>query len=200
MNIKNNSAYLLSRLSQKETQSLKDAYERDILYLRSEYEKENKSLKKAYEKEIKKLRDSHEKEIKSSKDWGEEEIQSLNDAYEKEIKYLNDSYENEIQSLNDACEKEVKSMERYNEWLNDLLHWDVKTILASNAILISLYFLTIHISNNSPLLMFYIFAFMYFLVSSFTSFITSLDKKISYYLYLKAKTIYFFGYFNSHHH
>ncbi|PHM33617.1 hypothetical protein Xmau_04508 [Xenorhabdus mauleonii] len=178
MNIKNNNAYLLSKLSQKETQSLKDAYERDILHLKSEYEKENKVLKKAYEKEIKTLKDSHEKKIKSSKGWNEEEIQYLNIAYEKEI----------------------KSMEGYNEWLSDLLHWDVKTIFASNAILISLYFLTIYLSNNSPLLMLCIFAFMYFLVSSFTSFITSLDKKISYYLYLKAKVIYFFGYFNSHHH
>ncbi|MDE9566907.1 hypothetical protein KKI93_23715, partial [Xenorhabdus bovienii] len=165
--MKNNNDYLLSKLSQKENQSLKDAYERDILYLRGEYEKENRSLKKAYEKEIKTLRDSHEKKIKSSKGWNEKEIQSLNDNCEKEIQYLNDSYEKEIQSLNDACEEEIQSMERYNEWLRDLLHWDLQTIIVSNSILISLYFLTIYLSNNSPLVMFYIFAFLYFSVASF---------------------------------
>ncbi|CDH04918.1 hypothetical protein XBO1_1570014 [Xenorhabdus bovienii str. oregonense] len=169
-------------------------------YLRDEVEKENKSLRNAYEKKIKALRDKHEKKITSLNDeHHEEKIKSLNEAYEQEVQYLNDSYEQEIKFSNEAYEQQIKLKDKYNQWISHLFHWDLQTILVPSSIFLFLYLLTIFLSNNSPLIMFYICTSLYFFVTFLFSIAISLDKKISIYLYLKAKIIYFFSYFHSRH-
>ncbi|MDE9484417.1 hypothetical protein [Xenorhabdus bovienii] len=200
MNTKKNSIYLLSKLSQKENKSLRNAYEREIKLLRDEVEKENKSLRNAYEKKIKSLRDKREKKITSLNDeHHEKKIKSLNEAYDQEIQYLNDSYEQEIKFSNKSYEQQIKSKDKYNQWIGNLFHWDLQAIIVISAIISSLYLVTIFATNNSPLVMFYIFAFICFFSITLLSFVVALDKKISFSLYLKAKIIYFFSYFHLRH-
>ncbi|MDE1496955.1 hypothetical protein KKJ25_18990 [Xenorhabdus bovienii] len=200
MNTKNNNIYLLSKLSQKENKSLRNAYEREMKSLTDEVEKENKSLRKKYEKKIKSLRDKNEKKITYlNYEHHEEKIKALNEAYEQEIQYLNDSYEQEIKFSNEAYEQQIKSKDKYNQWISNLFHWDLQTITVFSIMTLSLYLITIFYTNNSPLIMFYIFASLYLLIISFSLITISLDKKISIYLYLKAKIIYFFSYFPFRH-
>ncbi|MDC9616104.1 hypothetical protein PSI19_20045 [Xenorhabdus khoisanae] len=200
MKMKNNNIYLLNKLSQKENKSLKNSYEREMKYIRDEIEKENKSLRKKYEKKINSLRDKQEKKITSLNDeHHEEKITSLNEAYEREIQYLNDSYEKEIKFSNEKYEQQIKSKDKYDEWLSDLFRWDLSTIITLNFIFILLYFASIYASNNNPYVMFYIFASIYFVAIIHIPIVISLDKKISFLLYLKAKIIYLFSYFHLSH-
>jgi ABC-type multidrug transport system fused ATPase/permease subunit len=177
MKVKNNNIYLLNKLSQKENKSLRNSYEKEIKFLRDEIEKENKSLKDKYEKEIK----------------------SSSDDCEQEIKHLNHEYEEEIKSLNDKYEKEIKSTDKYDEWLSDLFRWNLSTVLTLNSIIILLYLVSVYSTNNNPVAMLCIYAFMYFFSIIFISITISLNKKFSFLLYLKAKIIYLFSYFHLFH-
>ncbi|WP_391529824.1 hypothetical protein [Photorhabdus akhurstii] len=200
MKMKNNNIYLLNKLSQKENKSLRNAYEREMKYVRDEIEKENKSLRNKYEKKIKSLRDKQEKKITSLNDeHHEEKIKSLNEAYEQEVQYLNDSYEQAIKLSNEAYEQQIKSTDKYDEWLSDLFRWDLPTVFTLNTITILLYFVSIYSTNNNPVAMLCIYAFIYFSSIILLSIVISLDKKISFLLYLKAKIIYLFSYFHLSH-
>ncbi|BET98898.1 hypothetical protein [Xenorhabdus taiwanensis] len=200
MNKEKNTIYLLSKLSQKENKSLRNAYEREIKSLRDAYEKGDKSLRDAYEKKIKYLRYKQEKNIISLNDEHcEEKIKSLNEACEREVQYLNESYKKEIKSLNDVYEKEIQSKDKYDEWLSDLFRWNLSTVLTLNSIIILLYFVSIYESNSNPIAILCIYAFIYFSSIIFLSIVISSDKKFSSFLYLKAKIIYLFSYFHLSH-
>ncbi|WP_340612048.1 hypothetical protein [Xenorhabdus bharatensis] len=155
MNIEKNTIDLLSKLSQNENKSLRDAYERENKYLR--------------------------------------------EKYKQKIKFLHDECEHEVKYLNYEYEQEIKSTDRYSEWIIELFYWDFQTILVSMSISTFLYLITIFYTENSPLIMFFICASIYLLVIPLILITISLDRKINVTLYLKAKIIYFFSYFHSHH-
>ncbi|PHM33613.1 hypothetical protein Xmau_04504 [Xenorhabdus mauleonii] len=105
----------------------------------------------------------------------------------------------DIDSLRNAYERENEPMDKYDEWLSDLFRWNLSTVLTLNSITILLYFVSIYSSNNNPVAMLCIYAFIYFSSIILLSIVISLDRKFSFLLYLKAKIIYLFSYFHSSH-
>lgn len=126
-------------------------------------------------------------------------INKRNTMKKNNIYLLSKLSKKDISSLRNAYERENESMDKYDEWLSDLFRWNLSTVFTLNSIIISLYFVSIYSTNNNPVAMFCIYAFIYFSSIILLSIVISLDKKFSFLLYLKAKIIYLFSYFHPSH-